>query len=152
MSTCDFITADIRADLCRICPTPCEHQFNAAWHNEACARCMLNRWGFYGQCAATAPSMPPPVATAPAPSVAPKKTTLLKLVRIYRNSGNTLLAGTARRARRDACAACPHHTDTGHKGLYGCARCSVCGGQTDKLRMVRAWMKCNDGRWTTAQP
>lgn len=58
MKTCDAITADIRADICAKCPTPCEHQRDSAWHAAACAACPLNppRYGVYGHCGGDEPA------------------------------------------------------------------------------------------------
>lgn len=40
----------VRADICRVCRTPCERQHDGEFHATACAACRVNRWGKWGDC------------------------------------------------------------------------------------------------------
>lgn len=37
--------AAVRADICRACPTPCEHRASTTFHSARCSRCPADRWG-----------------------------------------------------------------------------------------------------------
>lgn len=50
--------AEVRAEVCGRCDAPCEHQRDAAFHSNPCAKCpraWRSRWGHYGQCVNYAP-------------------------------------------------------------------------------------------------
>jgi hypothetical protein len=127
----------VRADICRDCPTPCERQHDAAHHGDPCAACPLPRprWGEW-DCGTAQPTR------APAPGDSPWRRRLRGLV-----AAGMLVPAATRHARRDTCAACPHRVETGRRGLYGCsapgARCGCVGG--DEVRLALAATRCE--RW-----
>ncbi len=41
---------EVRGEICRRCPAPCEHQHAAAYHANPCAACPVNHWRQYGRC------------------------------------------------------------------------------------------------------
>lgn len=44
--------AQVVADICRDCPTPCAWQRDPGVHADACRACPLRRWGQWGACPA----------------------------------------------------------------------------------------------------
>lgn len=83
-----------------------------------------------------------------APATVPRPV-LARRVRAYRALG-MLVDTTTRHARREVCAACPHHIATEHRGLWRCAApaqgCGCIGG--DEIRLALRKTHCE--RWDDA--
>ena len=52
--------AQVVADICRDCPTPCPWRDCAEAHANACLACPLGRWGQWGACSDSARDQPQP--------------------------------------------------------------------------------------------
>jgi hypothetical protein len=146
MKTCDPITADIRADICAKCPTPCEHQRDPAWHASACTACPLGRYGTYGACADTAPvaAAPSPLPRVIAPSVS-KWRALLRTLRGWKRAGFSWDDRSTRRAKWPHCSACEHVGRDARTGLIGCRAGCSCG--VAAVAVIRVGAKCKYGKW-----